>query len=135
MAILTRHLDSSSRLQQADDDTYSAVLVSIIRLVPTFITILMGLLSLMIATNFWIGLVTFLYHIAVLWSCEALMDRYKHRDLWLVTAVAGMAWTLAWTVQVGVGHLVFERNLPNVANMKQVSYQAMCQSVLIAWSS
>lgn len=136
VTFLTNEMDSSSMLQRHHHYTSSTVLVSsVLRLVPKYTTILLGLLSLVIATNSWIGLATFLYHIAVLWSCEALMDRCDQGYLWLATGIAGVAWTLAWAVQVGVGHLVFERNLPNVANIQQVSYLAMCQSVLIAWSS
>jgi uncharacterized membrane protein YGL010W len=130
---------SSSRLVHQYDgvDSYYAasILIKIFRLLPPCTTLLLGLLSLVITTKIWIGLVTFLYHIAVLWSCEALVDRYDPVDMWLVAGIALQAWTLAWAIQVGVGHLVFERNLPNIANIQQVSYLAMCQSVLIAWSS
>jgi hypothetical protein len=49
--------------------------------------------------------------------------------------LALVTWTLAWAIQVGVGHFMFEKNKPNVANMKDVSYLAMALSVLIAWSS
>lgn len=48
---------------------------------------------------------------------------------------AAVAWIIAWTVQVGIGHGLLEQNQPNVANMEDVSWLAMILSVLIAWSS
>jgi hypothetical protein len=134
VAVLTRHVTTLETFAVINQDTSDKV-VSILRLVPKSATIVLGLISVAIATKAWIGLLTFLYHVGVLLSCETLMERYNEDDLWFVTAIAGAAWTLAWTVQVGVGHLMCEKNLPNVANMQKVSYLAMCQSVLIAWSS
>jgi hypothetical protein len=40
-------------------------------------------------------------------------------------------------IQVVLGHMYFERNLPNIISndTEDISYLAMCQSVLIAWST
>ena len=61
----------------------------------------------------------------------------KDRDNFTVLGFIVMAWTVAWTLQIVVGHWVWEQNRPNVSpsTFNQVSYLAMCQSVLIAWSS
>lgn len=58
--------------------------------------------------------------------------RQQLRDFLIVIVTA---WSVSWIVQVGVGHWMWERNQPNVANIQHVSLLAMCQSVLIAWSS
>lgn len=49
--------------------------------------------------------------------------------------LAFFLWTISWSLQVVVGHWGFEGNQPNVANIDEVSWLAMTQSVLIAWSS
>jgi uncharacterized membrane protein YGL010W len=129
--------------------TMNFVFVSILRLVPRFATIILGMLSSVIATEVRIGLATLVFHLAVAWSCDTLMERCscknnegavrggeeEHR--WAaLAAFAAWSWTVAWMLQVGLGHSLWEKNRPNVmANMQQVSYLAMSQSVLIAWSS
>lgn len=49
--------------------------------------------------------------------------------------IALCLWSIAWALQVGIGHWIWEGNQPNVANMEDVSWLAMTQSVLISWSS
>jgi uncharacterized membrane protein YGL010W len=48
---------------------------------------------------------------------------------------AVVCWTVAWVIQVGIGHYYLERNEPNIANMSDVSFLSMVLSVLISWSS
>lgn len=92
----------------------------------------LGILSLLISTNIFVGILTFLFHSVASWTCVQLQNSYGNTYALLVAAIS---WTVAWMVQVGVGHWVLEGNQPNVSNMTEVSYLAMCQSVLIAWSS
>ena len=108
--------------------------------VPRVVTFLLGFLSLLIATKPTSGIATFLFHIVVTKLCDSLMiireDSWFQMRLWSVSILTLTFWTLAWIVQVGVGHAMFEKNIPNVAHASQhVSCLAMCQSVLIAWSS
>mmetsp|Transcript_28656 Transcript_28656/g.61467 ORF Transcript_28656/g.61467 Transcript_28656/m.61467 type:complete len:225 (-) Transcript_28656:1309-1983(-) len=125
----------------------------IIGSVPRVATGLLGCLSLLIATNASTGIATFLFHLFLVRLCDGFVpmqiqmqmkmepelpqnNDHRHRDLWEVSAIVGLSWTVAWIVQVGVGHALFEKNLPNIVNPSDnVSYLAMCQSVLIAWSS
>jgi hypothetical protein len=109
--------------------------------IPRAITGFLGLLSVLIATNTTIGMVSFLYHIFLIKICDSLttqIDNHSYHPneyLWVLVMIAAGLWTFAWTIQVYLGHVLFERNLPNIANPAQVSYLAMSQSVLIAWSS
>jgi uncharacterized membrane protein YGL010W len=118
----------------------------IVRSIPRVVTGLLGSLSLLIADDVLTGIASFCFHVFLIQLCDGLMqlqtEPQKHdhchyqQDLWEVSAIAGLSWTLAWIVQVGVGHGLFEKNIPNIANSSDiVSYLAMCQSVLIAWSS
>ena len=52
-----------------------------------------------------------------------------------VIAIAISLWTLAWTIQVGIGHFIIEKNVPNIATFNEVSYLAIGLSVLVAWTS
>jgi hypothetical protein len=49
---------------------------------------------------------------------------------------ATTVWTVAWILQVGIGHYCWEGNQPNVvANINEVSILAVMTSILIAWKS
>jgi uncharacterized membrane protein YGL010W len=49
---------------------------------------------------------------------------------------ATTAWTVAWILQIGIGHYGWEGNSPNVvANVDEVSVLAVMTSILIAWKS
>jgi hypothetical protein len=119
-------------------------------------TIFLGLLSVVITSHKTIGWICFVFHLACTWSIyimlpppplhlEVWLDSPKdnennqshyHQKIWNMFVTIVICWTLAWSVQVGIGHWILERNQPNVAaNLNDVSYIAMCQSVLIAWSS
>ena len=97
-----------------------------------FVGIALACLSLVLATNPTIGAATFLFHGSALWTGLAIV---ASRDLWEAWVICMSLWTIAWALQVVVGHCIWERNDPNVANLPSVSILAMCQSVLIAWSS
>ena len=71
---------------------------------------------------------------------EDYEDHYyvsKTRNNCTVLGYIVMAWIVSWTLQIFVGHWMWEQNRPNISpsTVNEVSYLAMCQSVLIAWSS
>jgi hypothetical protein len=93
-----------------------------------------GLVSLAITgvDNLSIGTASFVFHLAAVTVCDKLVCE---KGAWRAIAIAVCSWTIAWSLQVGIGHWMFENNQPNVANMNEVSWLAMTQSVLITWSS
>jgi uncharacterized membrane protein YGL010W len=93
-----------------------------------------GLVSLSItgSDNISIGTASLLFHPAAVAVCDKMV---REKGPWKAIGIAASSWTIAWTLQVGVGHWLLEHNQPNVANMNEVSWLAMTQSVLIAWSS
>ena len=106
-----------------------------------------GFLSLAISTQMWIGVACVIFHVFAVLSCYYLVlavqetttrttdtDTYCQETV-LLTSIGVGTWTAAWVFQVGAGHWICEQNQPNVANMDEVSWLAMVQSVLIAWSS
>ncbi len=116
-------------------ECWSAFLISFVFLppwLPWLVALVLGLTAFCIATDARIGLSCFLFHIVVIGSCCETIETLG--TTWTVL-VALISWTFAWTIQVGVGHWLWEQNDPNVASMKSISLLAMCQSVLIAWSS
>jgi uncharacterized membrane protein YGL010W len=68
---------------------------------------------------------------------EQMSVHGEHVSAWWLTygLYAVMYWSLAWVVQVCIGHYYLERNEPNIAKMSDVSYLSMILSVLISWSS
>jgi uncharacterized membrane protein YGL010W len=92
----------------------------------------LGVLSWMIATKRWIGFLTFVFHCIAMWTCHKVVTTMSPME---TLSIALGVWTMAWMAQVGIGHWLWERNQPNVANMDDVSWLAMWQSVLIAWST
>lgn len=95
--------------------------------------ILLGGLSVLLARRrFGLGIGCFLFHIAAVYHCLWVTQPLEPRTSFLVALTA---WTVAWFFQVCIGHWVIERNQPNVANLESVSLLAMCQSVLLAWST
>lgn len=91
----------------------------------------LGLTALLIAKECRIGLAACLFHILV---CEGILALLRRFGLTTSAAWSFCGWILAWTLQVGVGHWILEQNQPNVANLSSVSWLAVTQSVLIAWS-
>jgi uncharacterized membrane protein YGL010W len=94
-----------------------------------------GLVSLVITTgldNLSIGTASLFFHLAAVAVCDKLV---RENGPWKAIVIGASSWTIAWSLQVGVGHWILENNQPNVANMNEVSWLAMTQSVLIAWSS
>jgi heme/copper-type cytochrome/quinol oxidase subunit 2 len=80
---------------------------------------------------------TLTFHIVMAWSFRReiiYQQQQQQQQRRFVKAL--VAWIIAWMLQVGVGHWMWEGNQPNVAaHPNDVSYLAMCTSVLIAWSS
>jgi uncharacterized membrane protein YGL010W len=93
-----------------------------------------GLVSLAItgSDRISIGTASLLFHLAAVAVCDKLV---REKGPWKAIFIGASSWTIAWSLQVGVGHWMLEHNQPNVANMNEVSWLAMTQSVLIAWSS
>jgi hypothetical protein len=101
---------------------------------------LLGGLSLLLASRrnrIGIGIGCFLYHLGAVYLSLRVTQHYHQYSLkpQMSLALALIAWSMAWFFQVFIGHWLIEGNQPNVANMDSVSLLAMCQSVLIAWST
>jgi len=96
-----------------------------------------GILAILMASpqQYGVAIVCCLWHVALAQWIQQQTQWGKPPTVKTNLSRAAMAWTIAWTVQVGMGHWLLERNQPNVANMEHVSLLAMTQSVLIAWSS
>ena len=92
----------------------------------------MGGLSLFLARNKAVGIACLLFHLGTVQGCIWLNQYFEP---WECLVWASVAWTMAWFFQVCIGHWVIEGNQPNVANMESISVLAVCQSVLIAWST
>jgi len=94
----------------------------------------LGGLSILIVRKkkFTIGIASCLFHIGTVPICIWIVDHWGPPTCLLGALVA---WTMAWFFQVCIGHWILEGNQPNVADMQSVSYLAMCQSVLISWST
>lgn len=79
-----------------------------------------------------IGIIAAAFHLALVpYSLAIITQRGSH----VACVVAMVAWTLAWSLQVGIGHYLIEGNQPTIANKDQVSVLAMVTSVVIAWKS
>jgi uncharacterized membrane protein YGL010W len=119
-------------------ECWSALLLGLLILpfssiIIPFVGIGLAFLSLVLATNPTIGAATFLFHGFAVWTS---LEIVASRELWEALVICLSVWTIAWALQVGVGHWIWEGNDPNVSNLQSsVSILAMCQSVLIAWSS
>ena len=94
--------------------------------------LLLGGLSLVLARNNALGIACLLFHMGTVQGC-IWITQYLEPQASLIGVVT--AWTMAWLFQVCIGHWVIEGNQPNVANVESISILAVCQSVLIAWSS
>jgi uncharacterized membrane protein YGL010W len=116
-------------------ECWSALLLGLLILPSSticFVGLALACLSLVLATNPTIGAATFLFHGFAVWTGLEIVTSL---ELWKAGVMCLSVWTIAWSLQVGVGHWIWEGNDPNVANLPNVSILAMCQSVLIAWSS
>lgn len=91
-----------------------------------------GIISILVSeNNFFAATASLTYHVLVARTCGALV---RKRGVAKTFQLSAITWSLAWLIQVGIGHWILEGNQPNVATMEQVSFLAMTQSVLIAWS-
>lgn len=113
--------------------SFSLVLASLLPDgIATLIGVGNGLLAVGISTDKVVGRACFMFHILVVLVCTAIV---YNSDLISTMTVALTVWSLAWALQVCVGHWFWEKNQPNLADGSPVSILSMCQSVLIAWSS
>jgi hypothetical protein len=133
----SRLAEPSLALDTDSSGCWSALLLSMILVPSAAVTIVIGLalgwISLWISTKHWVGVTCFIFHGVAVWSCFQIFQSCGRLQ---TLCIAGGSWTIAWMFQVGVGHWIWEQNQPKIANNnKEVSYLAMCQSVLIAWSS
>lgn len=121
------------------DNERTAWVVILVKLLPRSITLLLGTLSLLLATSRWVGLATLVFHIMVIYSCEKIMELYmnlplNHPNWWIFPIIAHLSWSLPLILRGVVGLFVVEDDAPNGAKKQKVSYLAICQPVLIAWS-
>jgi phage-related holin len=79
-----------------------------------------------------IGTASLVFHLAAVAVCDKLV---REQGAWKAMVIAACSWTIAGSLQVGMGHWMLEDNQPSVANLNEVSWLAMTQSVLISWSS
>jgi uncharacterized membrane protein YGL010W len=93
--------------------------------IPFLVAIFLGVMAFWLALYPKIGFACLVFHIMVIGSCSTIIEHWK---TWETLSLASIAWIFSWTVQVGVGHWLWEKNDPNVANMASVSWLAMCQS-------
>jgi uncharacterized membrane protein YGL010W len=92
----------------------------------------LGLISVAIGTRLPISLACLLWHVgtAHLVNCAT---REQKGSLCLRSGL--VAWSVAWAFQVGIGHWIWEGNRPNVSNLEDLSWLAVTESVLIAWTA
>jgi hypothetical protein len=99
----------------------------------------MGMISLAISpvSHAWTGIATFVFMTASPWiSCIVVKDQENHHHkAWRTMAVALAAWILASSLQVTVGHWLWEDNQPDVLSSGLVSWLSLTHSVQIAWSA
>jgi len=116
-------------------ECWSAFLLVVV-IVPPFVFVSIGLglgvVALLISTNENVGWYCLLFHIAAVGSCLAITQLLCVLQ---TVSLGFISWTIAWLCQVGIGHRLWENNRPNVADIHTVSFLAMIESVLIAWSS
>ena len=101
----------------------------------------MGMISLCIAPSHdhpWAGIASFVFLVAAPWaSCVAVQQPLfaNHQQSWRVVGVALVMWIMASSLQVVVGHWLWEQNSPDVlSSSDQVSWLSLTHSVQIAWS-
>ncbi|CAB9526417.1 expressed unknown protein [Seminavis robusta] len=100
----------------------------------------MGLVSLVIGKSPWSGLSSFGFMVAAPWiSCILIQPRANKKDdkrhKMTVAIVSLGMWFIASSLQVAVGHWLWERNEPDVLSSDQVSWLSLTHSVQIAWTS
>jgi len=101
-------------------------------IVSSLVTVILATASKTVAIQPTIGVASFMFHITSGWFAGMIVGAY---DVKTALIISVGCWAVAWAVQLGIGHYLLEKNSPNVANLREVSYLAMCVSVLIAWSS
>lgn len=145
--LLIPFLESCAILLSFPAPTFDSFLERTFPIIVMAVGVGLGFLPLAISTQMWIGVACAIFHVIAVLSCYSLIlvvheastrtadtDSYCQETV-LLTSIGVGTWTVAWIFQVGLGHWICEKNQPNVANMDEVSWLAMVQSVLIAWSS
>jgi uncharacterized membrane protein YGL010W len=111
------------------------LLATFLRLLPPTLTLCLGILSFLLATNRVVGMAAFLFHNMVLCSCERWMKLYKGQEYSVTFPIlALLCWVVPLMLQIVVGHWILEGNSPNLAKKNEVTFLAVCLPVLIAWS-
>lgn len=93
----------------------------------------MGILSYLVAKNRLLGLVVLLLHGLWIHVCPVWVKRLG----WKHSCTIGISvWGMSWALQVGVGHLWMEQNLPNLLSPEDnVSLLSMATSIVLAWQT
>lgn len=91
-----------------------------------------GVFAVIVNTDMKKGGSVFLFHLL---SCPLVIAMTSFFHQRTSTMLACSLWTIAWAMQVIVGHYICEKNQPNLANPKEISSLSVILSVLISWSS
>jgi uncharacterized membrane protein YGL010W len=111
----------------------AGLLAAFLKLLSPTVTLCLGVLSLQLAKNPHVGLATFLFHTMIVCLCETWIKDCAYSMI--LPTIALICWVVSMILQIVVGHRILERNSPNLANGNEVTFLAMCLSVLIAWSA
>ena len=76
----------------------------------------LGTLSFILAESRVVGCACWSFHAVAVVACRQTLVSVGAVG---ASAVALVAWTLAWALQVGIGHWMLEKNQPNVADTGQ----------------
>ena len=104
--------------------------------ITILIGVLLATLALLVTAHHHrlVGVVAGSFYLTASWTANNMVEVHSSNPT-IVIAIAMTLWTLAWTTQVGIGHFIIEKNVPNLATFNEVSYMAMGLSVLVAWTS
>lgn len=105
----------------------------------------MGMISLVIMDPVhhpWAGIASFVFLVSAPWvSCAWVVQQPTpvsikrcSKSPKSIAVIALTMWIVASSVQVVVGHWLWEQNSPDVLNSNQVSWLSLTHSVQIAWS-
>jgi uncharacterized membrane protein YGL010W len=107
-------------------------------LMVTCLGFTMGMISLAISpvSHAGTGISCFVFMTASPWmSCILLKYQESHKG-WRTMAVALAAWIMASSLQVAVGHWLWEDNKPDIlSSFGKVSWLSLTHSVQVAWSA
>lgn len=105
--------------------------IPFVSIATTALGLTMGILSLLVAERHALGFLVFCLHVYCVKVCQRLVHSFGvRRSLVLGSTI----WLVAWVLQVGLGHYMFEKRAPNVLR-DQISFLSTMTSVIIAWES